>query len=50
MFGGGGLGSTLASGFAFGAGSAVAHHAVGAVLGGGSRSSGEQIQQTQAAP
>ena len=35
---------------AFGAGSAVAHHAIGAVLGGGSRSSGEAPAQQQAAP
>jgi len=45
MFGGSSLGSTMASGFAFGAGSAVAHHAVGAVLGGGNRSSSEPAQQ-----
>ena len=29
-----GLGGALATGFAFGAGSAVAHHAVGSMLGG----------------
>jgi len=49
MLGGGSLASTMATGFAFGAGSAVAHHAVGAVLGGG-RSSSEAPAQQQAAP
>lgn len=33
MFGGG-LGSTMAHGFAFGAGSAVAHNAIGGLMGG----------------
>jgi len=32
---------------AFGAGSAVAHHAVGAILGGGSRSSGSEAAPAQ---
>jgi len=35
MFGGSGLGSMLATGMAFGAGSAVAHHAVRGLTGGG---------------
>ncbi len=34
MFGGGGLGSTMAQGMAFGAGSAVAHQAIGGLMGG----------------
>ena len=36
MFGGGGLGSTLMTGMAFGAGSEVAHQAVRGIMGGGS--------------
>ena len=58
---GGGLGQTLMTGMAFGAGSAVAHKAVDSVLGGGSRSHGndggnggeqqpQQQQQMQQAP
>ena len=35
-FGGGGLGSTLMTGMAFGAGSEIAHQAVRGVMGGGS--------------
>jgi hypothetical protein len=34
--GGGGLGSTIMTGMAFGAGSAVAHEAVRGIIGGGS--------------
>jgi hypothetical protein len=33
--GGGGLGSTIAHGMAFGGGSAIAHHAIGSMMGGG---------------
>ena len=35
MMGGGGLGSTIMTGMAFGAGSAVAHEAVRGMMGGG---------------
>ena len=46
MFGGGGLGSTLMTGMAFGAGSEVAHQAVRSVIGGGS-SQGQQVTEQQ---
>jgi hypothetical protein len=42
-----GIGSTIMQGFAFGAGSAVAHNAVNSVMGGGSHS-GQQVQQQSA--
>ena len=45
MFGGGGLGSMLATGMAFGAGSEVAHQAVRGMMGGGDRRSQELVQQ-----
>jgi hypothetical protein len=34
-FGSGGFGSTIAHGMAFGGGSAIAHHAIGSMMGGG---------------
>ncbi len=40
------MGSTMAQGFAFGAGSSIAHRAVGSLFGGSS----EQPQQVQQAP
>ena len=45
--GGGGLGSTIMTGMAFGAGSAVAHEAVRGIIGGGS---GHGTNQQQMAP
>ena len=56
---GGGLGQTLATGMAFGAGSAVAHQVVGSMMGGGGHGNGggqggqqqmEGGQQQQMAP
>ena len=44
MFGGGGLGSTLMTGMAFGAGSEVAHQAVRGIMGSGSGGHGGQEQ------
>jgi hypothetical protein len=44
--GGGGLGSTIMTGMAFGAGSAVAHEAVRGIMGGGSHG-GQGYQQQQ---
>lgn len=44
-----GMASTMAQGFAFGTGSAVAHRAVGAVMGGGGSSApAEQAEQPAA--
>ncbi|CAM9935680.1 unnamed protein product [Ascophyllum nodosum] len=43
-----GMASTMAQGFAFGSGSAVAHRAVGAVMGGGGSSSAEHAEQPSA--
>ncbi len=49
-----GIGSTIVQGMAFGTGSSIAHHAVNAVLGGGSKDNNSQSQQQapqqQAAP
>merc|ERR1712127_527355 len=49
-----GIGSTIAQGMAFGTGSSIAHHAVGAAVnsmsGGGSSSADQQQQQQAAAP
>ena len=45
--GGGGLGSAIATGMAFGAGSAIAHEAVRGVMGGGSHGAPVQQQQPQ---
>ena len=45
--GGGGLGSAIATGMAFGAGSAIAHEAVRGVMGGGSHGAPAQQQQPQ---
>mmetsp|Transcript_7076 Transcript_7076/g.8061 ORF Transcript_7076/g.8061 Transcript_7076/m.8061 type:complete len:157 (-) Transcript_7076:231-701(-) len=50
-----GLGSTIAQGMAFGTGSAIAHQAVGAIMGSGSSGSGgtapaEQQQQMETQP
>ncbi len=43
-----GIGSTIAQGFAFGAGSAVAHQVVGSMFGGSShKEQGQQQQQQQ---
>ena len=44
-----GIGSTIAQGMAFGTGSSIAHHAVGAVVGGMSGGSGSR-DQASAAP
>jgi len=43
-----GLGATMAQGMAFGAGSAVAHKAVDAIMGGGSRHEAPAPVQQQA--
>lgn len=40
-----GLGSMMAAGAAFGAGSAVAHHAVGSMMGGSGRGYQEGVSQ-----
>ena len=42
---GGGLMGTMATGMAFGAGSAVAHSVVGSMMGGGGRGGGEAPQE-----
>lgn len=48
MFGGGGgLGSAIATGMAFGAGSAIAHEGIRAVMGGGSGHGSAPVQQQQ---
>ncbi|CAM9748058.1 unnamed protein product, partial [Sphacelaria rigidula] len=44
------MASTMAQGFAFGSGSAVAHRAVGAVMGGGSGGHAPAEHDQQAAP
>jgi hypothetical protein len=44
---GGGLGSAVATGMAFGGGSALAHHAVGSLLGRGPYASGQELVRTQ---
>eukprot|EP00401_Gymnodinium_catenatum_P082513 CAMPEP_0117515222 /NCGR_PEP_ID=MMETSP0784-20121206/30469_1 /TAXON_ID=39447 /ORGANISM="" /LENGTH=138 /DNA_ID=CAMNT_0005311033 /DNA_START=41 /DNA_END=457 /DNA_ORIENTATION=+ len=45
-----GLGATMAQGFAFGTGSAVARQAVGAIMGGGGSSEAPAAQAPPAAP
>jgi hypothetical protein len=45
-----GIGSTIAQGMAFGTGSAIAHQAVGAVMGGGGSRNHEAPQEQQQAP
>jgi len=45
--GGGGLGSAIATGMAFGAGSAIAHEAVRGVMGSGSGHGSAPVQQQQ---
>lgn len=45
-----GFASTVAQGFAFGTGSAIAHRAVGAAAGAMSGGSSEQVQPYEAAP
>ena len=42
-----GIGSTIMTGMAFGAGSEVAHQAVRAVMGGGSSHGNQEVQQQQ---
>mgnify|MGYP002149153504 CR=1 FL=1 len=44
----GGLGSTIAHGMAFGGGSALAHHAIGSMLGRGSYAPREEVTRTEA--
>ena len=50
MMGGGGLGSAIATGMAFGAGSAIAHEAVRGVMGSGSHGASQAPQQQYAEP
>ena len=45
---GGGLMGTMATGMAFGAGSAVAHNVVGSMMGGSGHGGGQQQEQAQA--
>jgi len=45
-----GIGSTIAQGMAFGTGSAIAHQAIGAVMGGGGSSAPAEQQQEAPAP
>ena len=50
MFGGQGLGATMAQGAAFGAGSAAAHMAVRSMMGGGGGHGGDHVEGGQQQP